>query len=323
MSELLCITNAGWSGVIEALKTTTKVLGKGSVITVNGSIPSYSNAAQMIMNDVPQILLLGGYDGFFHSAINRLRGRSKIIVVWCSNILQSELTNEIDQLNKMIDMLKNSIIDGIAFVEDGSYKSMKRTFPNLNFLYFPTVPVPRTKPFKIELDPSKFHVDIFCTPDGRKNIYNQLLAYANLAQVHVNYDKSTYVNIISKFDNVKNYGRMPIELLDQYSASVDLCSQISANESFNYVAADHMFLGVPVIASKFVPAVAETKSQLIHKYLIVQDFTSVEEIYSKVKYIKDNPSLKQELNKIVKDEINIIAHERAEILKYNYKMATK
>lgn len=314
MEELLCLTNEGWSGVVEALRTTIKVLDKGKLVTVNSSMLSCANAARTILNNPPSVLIVGGYGEFFRTIISKVSKKSKVIVLWCSNVLQSELTGEMDQLNMTINMLRDGTIYGLAFIEMGSYAAMKRAFPTLNFMYLPVVPVERAQQPKIILDPDKFHVDIFCTPDGRKNIYNQMLAYVDIAQVHVNYGKPSYASMAANFPNVVNHGRLSLEALDQYSASVNLCSQVSANESFDYVAADHMFLGTPVLASQYVPAICECTNKLIHKYLIVQDFASTAQISSKVAYLKGNKTLRMELGQMCKEDIRRIAEERSSVL---------
>jgi len=314
--KLTCITNKGWSGVVEALNTTVKIVGSGRCLWVDDDIRNNFRIFNILNEIESDIILVGGYGPIINGLINTgANKKSKVVVLWCSNILQSELTGEMDQFNMILSMLRAKRIHSLAFIEKESYVAMKNLFPKENFSYMPVVPIDRNVENKAVFPDDSFNVDVFCTPDGRKNIYNQLLALHDISKVHVNYSKPSYVNLVKNFPGIINHGRMSLSDLDTYSAGMNLCSQVSMNESFNYVAADHMYMGVPVLASRFVPAVFDTSSELIHKHLIVNNPMDTQEIKEKSLYIKNNKALNKELGEISKIEIQKI-HEirRADLL---------
>lgn len=323
MKNLTCVTHAGWSGVVAALKTTAEILGIGKCLLFDNSIQNTHRIMTEVQRALPEILLLGGYGSFIDIIIDKLHHRSTIIILWCSNLLQSELTNELGPFQHVLYLLMTHKIHGIAFIEQYSYKTMKMAYPDLSFYYLPCVPIPREVDIKTELEENSFNIDLFCTPDGRKNIYNQIMALKDIATLHVNYEKQPYIDVAKASSNIKNYGRLPQSKLDVYTSSMQLGSQVSFNESYNYVAADHMLMGIPVLASKFVPAVWNLDNDKIKKYLIVENPLSALEIQTKANYLKNNNNLRQELGNICKEETLKDAAKRKEILLENFGKITK
>jgi glycosyltransferase involved in cell wall biosynthesis len=316
MKKLTCFTFEGWHGVESGLRTTTNVLGYGSVHSITNTPAGIAHVLRTIKTEDPEILLLAGYGKLFQEIIKIRSTHSKIVVKWSSNILQSELTNEMNALAEMVELLKRGRYFGLAFNHEPSVWAMKNRYPNLNFFYMPEVPLPPKKnPTKMSLSETEFHVDLICTANGRKNIYNQLLALSGIARVHVNYSLPDYAALASQFDNVTNHGKLPNAQYDSLISSVALGCQVSANESFNYVASEHMFFGVPVLASRFVPAVFETKDAEIHKYLIVHQIDSAQEINERVKILKEDPILLAELGLRCSEEIQIISQKRQQQIK--------
>ncbi len=315
MKRLTCITFEGWNGVASGLQSTVKTLGYGSVHLVNNTPVGVSNALKALNKENPEILILGGYGKLFQELI-RIRARTtKVIVKWSSNVLQSELTNELEPLSQMLSLLKEGRYFGLGINHEPSVWGLKNLYPDLNIFYMPEVPVLKTEaPPKLLLDTKKFQLDVICTADARKNIYNQLLALHNLGAVHVNYARKDYASLASTFPSVQNHGRLPDGQYDRLIASVDLGCQVSANESYNYVAAEHMAYGVPMLGSRFVPALMDCKDADIHKYLIVEQMDSAQEIHEKAKYLRDNRSLLKELGSKCKEEIRISASHRAQQL---------
>ena len=79
--------------------------------------------------------------------------------------------------------------------------------------------------------------------------------------------------------------------------------QVSLAESFNYVAAEHMLLGVPVLTSRHVPCRAPEPR------LVVDDEHSPSAIRATLVALLDDPSLRGELGRLSREHILGVAEE--------------
>lgn len=321
---MLALTYKGWNGVEAALNTIIQTFGVGEIKFLDEGHLNIEKYFYKLNIFKYKTIIIGGYGDAVNALIEKMPPTTKIISLWCSNILQSELTRETHAMSQMIKYLANGKIFSLAFIDFNSYQTLKSLLPKLNVSYLPVFSVPTQPSVKINLpqETSNFNIDVFCTPDGRKNIINQLFILSQISTVHTNYEIEPYKLFVKTIPNVINYGRMLKENLTNYSASMDLCSQVSLNESYNYVAADHMFLGVPVLSSMFVPAIMEIDDNLIKKYLIIQDPTSMEEMRNKVNFLKNNPSLLKELGCRCKEGVAIMSKKRKQVLIKNLKRLT-
>lgn len=323
--RVLGITSKGWCGVEEAMNN---ILGVTSEMATTNLIsmshpPDVRLYRQQIIQFNPSVIIMGGYGPSFEFIFNTFRGKV-FVVLWCSNILQSEISDEMNRLNSVIEMLKGRRIRSIAFIEKNSLQIMKTYHPSLNFSYFPIFSTPKEHCEKIEFKPKDaFHVDIFCTPNGRKNIYNQVAALHEFCKIHVNYDQGIYTKSFEHMRNVINHGRFKQHELFSYIKSMNLGVQASLNESYNYVVGDHLLLGVPVLSSMFVPAIAEIDDSLIKKYLIAQDVNDINEIKEKVMFLKNNPSLMAELSERCKTGFEACCASRKAEMKINLEKIIK
>ena len=106
-------------------------------------------------------------------------------------------------------------------------------------------------------------IGCFCSPleYHRKNVLTALLAVARIgreARLHVNglTEHPFYEGVMSRLGlRVVDHGWMERAEYQDTIRTLDLGLQVSFAESFNYVTADHLVAGVPIVVSPMVPAV--------------------------------------------------------------------
>jgi glycosyltransferase involved in cell wall biosynthesis len=149
------------------------------------------------------------------------------------------------------------------------------------------------------------HCDLFCGPCPRKNLIAQMVALSSIPDLHVHTNmpqhpnnlmyenfsqKMIGVNCVShKWLSRPNYLKL--------CKSMTFGMQVSLSESFNYTAAEHMYLGVPVLMSNVSPMVKG-----LPKELIVDNPNDVVEIADKASRLM-NDDYRAEASSICKTHI--------------------
>ena len=150
------------------------------------------------------------------------------------------------------------------------------------------------------------HVDLFCSGTPRKNLFAQVAALADAdAILHVNAMNEKAVAPVAKALGVKTAKHSlprPADYL-QAIAGMTVGLQVSLAESFNYVAAEHMLLGVPVLVSRHVPC------RPADHQLTVDDEHSPAAIRAKLLPVLDDPALRDDLGAACREHITALASE--------------
>jgi len=169
--------------------------------------------------------------------------------------------------------------------------------------------VPRT-----EKTDGVIKIGLFCTPGPRKNLANQILAAAQIpnAELHVNglSQRPEFSTLMKHLDlKVVDHGWMPKEKYIQTIANMDVGIQVTFAETFNYVVADFMAQGVPIVTSYMVPIVA--RDETLHD-MAVRKADSPKEIAAKLLHITKN---RDHYGNLCLDSITKLAERNNQVIK--------
>ena len=254
----------------------------------------------------PGLCILGAWRRDYPTYIRKHR-RSDVTFAlsWHSSWSQIEQGREWGYLAKALDLLRAGLIERLfvsceetAAVVGKMGKGSVEWLPDALDTTLTDRIVPVRRPGR--------HVDLFCTGTPRKNLYPQVAALAETdAVLHVNTMNAKTVAPVAGALGVKTAGHnLPqradyLRLIGGMTAGL----QVSLAESFNYVAAEHMLLGVPVLVSRHVPC------RLPDARLVVDDEHSPAAIRAKLLPLLDDPALRDELGAACREHITILAAE--------------
>ncbi len=230
----------------------------------------------------PSMVLLGAWSPAYRPltmALGELGVR--IAVYWTSSGGQTALSSEIDKLN---EVLASEVIHHLVFSGRGLAEAFRgRTAKTADYLPLllglndePVGALAVATGRAACRDPGTAELSLFCpAPEyARKNVLNTLLALSSLRvpyHLHVNGLSSDpgYGALLERLEiPYRDHGWMAREIYEQTIGQVDLGLQLSYAETFNYVAAEHLLQGVPVVLSPMVP-VAELLSPQVRDALVV------------------------------------------------------
>jgi hypothetical protein len=226
--------------------------------------------------------IFGAWSPSYAIALRRVKGKK--IIHWASPLLQTELAGvESEYLNTILNLLNKNIIHGLWVIDKNNYEVLKRE----GVFYTPApFSVERLKEYRMK-DKDKEGVNLFTIFHPRKNVLTQL-AGATLAQeenafmLFTNGMPSMYQQFANSIGlNFYDWGFLPQTDYFSWLASSRLLLQTTLSESFCYVAAESLGLGVPVLMS---PVVAKNMGIDGGKN-VVDDISSAEEIRSLISHV--------------------------------------
>ena len=140
-------------------------------------------------------------------------------------------------------------------------------------------------------------ISLFCSPNEyrRKNILNALLALTRIKGdflLYVNGLTSTpaYKTLLDTLKiPYKDFGWMDAKDYQNIFDQIDVGLQLSFSESFNYVVADHLLKGIPIITSEAIPIMHGIPS-ILKELLVVRNEDDPQEIQEKLQFLIDYPS---------------------------------
>lgn len=278
-----------WPGVVSCLENIKKIIQEkypqANIISRNFDSPnlSFSTIKELKINP-PDILFVGGWDNRIKTIVQNTSPRTKVILMWCSPITQVELGGEMTRFFDVWNCLDTKQIDYLAIPLETDYESLKLL--NDRTVYFPiymdTKELDENKISEKETN-NKLIVDMFCAPCLRKNILTQMVALAHHKDktlLRINYSPSSsnsslYIDAAHRIvGNYENNEWLDRSLYLNKIQNSDFCMQVSLSESFNYVAAEHMYYGIPAILSDIIPYASDPRIS----GLVVENHQNIYEI---------------------------------------------
>jgi|GEM_PF-3485427 len=221
-----------------------------------------------------KIIILSGSVGVYADIINKLKGKNTIFgVYWFSSAGQAEISKE---LKILVSLLGSPVIKYKFFASEELYVGLKKYSSDIYYLPVIMADFSCVSIKKNLKNKRNIIFSLFCSQSEykRKNVLNVLLALSNLKRQYV-----LYLNGLSREDYYKSFlnrlhivyedfGFMDRAKYEKVLSQVDIGLQASFAESFNYVAAEHLIRGIPVIASNMVP-VMNVLPYNVRKMLVV------------------------------------------------------
>lgn len=199
------------------------------------------------------LVLFNGYSGNYNKLIE---ADVKKVVVWHSSLLQTQLEKEVNQVRRIKNLLDEQKIDTVFCTDRNCLKFFEGAswLPNV-YIVEPTFSD------KSLVDTEKVNISALGPSKERKNLFTILQAVMHLSddyRVHINVSDDFYDNNIKGlFDENKIVNHGWLEREDYFSLikQCNLGVQLSVGESYNFVAADHLVCGTPVICSSSIRAI--------------------------------------------------------------------
>ena len=286
----LCCVFPNFPGVREVFTNLEKVLpDQVGMINITTMAMQASEVMERLKVYKPKTVVFGAWIPMYINIMKQIRKNFpnvRIVVGWFSNFSQMEFSvnNELGIFGQLRRHMhgKDHLIDEIwmSSEEDGSFlnrtEKMIKPFP---------CPVALKEVKKASSKSNdKVKIGLFCTPGPRKNLANQLLAASQIpnAELHVNglSQRPEFSTLMKHLElKVIDHGWMAKEKYLQTIADMDIGLQVTFAETFNYVVADFMNQGIPIITSYMVPIIS--RDLTLHD-LAVKKADSPDEITSKI-----------------------------------------
>jgi len=264
----------------------------------------------------PGLCVLGGWRRDYAAYIKRHRRRPDVAFAlsWHSSWNQIEQSGEWRHLTEVFELLRGGLITKlfVSCEETAAVLSRMREgvewLPNtIDTSIAARTPANAAGPSaSLGAGRTGRDVDLFCSASPRKNIYPQLAALAGTdATLHVNHSFSAAEHEAASMLRVRVV-RHSLPKREEYYAAIARMAvglQVSLAESFNYVAAEHMLLGVPVVTSRHVPCKAPGDE------LVVDDEHSPAAIRAKLMPLLGDAALRRELAQRCREHIRALAEK--------------
>jgi len=305
-------TFSAWPGVISCLNNIKSLIEEkypeSQIKVKNFDGPNLSfSVIKELKFDPPDFLFVGGWDCNIKTIVQNTSKKTKVILMWCSPITQIDLGGEITRFFDVWNCLETKQIDYLGIPLETDCESLK--ILNKKVIYLPIYLDNKeleNNILKEKKSEEECVTDLFCAPCSRKNLLAQIVAishYENL-KLHLNYQvsPSNAIYIDAAHRMIKKYENFGWLNREEYLKKIQLSDfgmQVSISESFDYVAAEHMYYGIPVILSNVIPYSSEPSIQS----LVVNDHQNIYEISKIIKKLTEKSGYREEIGVRCKEVI--------------------
>jgi len=311
-----------WPGVLTCLNNLKSLVNEEFPdIQTSTYFPNTNRMSFQIIKDLrqnpPDILFLGGWDDNIRNILHNKSSKTKVALMWCSPMTQIDLSDESVRFQEVWRLSKEGKINWLVLPLASDFYTLSTSNANLKYMpiYMDSADLEKYKVQNVESPSDSYNADIFCAPCPRKNILNQicgLIPHKEKIHLHLNYgpsqQNSQYINFTKEiYGNFTNHGWMDRSAYLKKIQEMSFGMQVSLSESFNYVAAEHMHYGVPMIISQMSPLAKYLKPL----DLVVdnpQDSSSIENLVKKIINHEDRQSLKHSVKDVI-DKYNLDSKE--------------
>jgi hypothetical protein len=225
----------GYAGCLTSARHAAAVLGGEAHALAPGATPPTCD-----------LLVLSSWHASYEPLLD---APVRIVGRWHSPLLQGELGAEADQLGRLLELRASGRLQALAFNDPEA----ARMFDGV---HLPDVlaDAPVVEPRQLD----GVNVTLLGEPYPRKNIVVQVAAFARAAEpgwtLHLAGRADRYRRWLELMDvPFTDHGRLPHADVLGLIAACDVGLAATLSESFGYVAAEHLQLGVPVVTSVAVP----------------------------------------------------------------------
>lgn len=228
-------SHAGFAGCVTSARHAAAVLGGMAVALEEGERPPACD-----------LLVLSGWR---ESYAGLLDAAPRVVGRFHSPLLQAELSEESAVLERLLDLRAAGRLDAVAFDDAGAARAF-------DGVHLPNVLADRPAVRPRALD--GINVTLLGEPRPRKNVVVQAAAFARAAgpdwTLHLTGRAGRYAAWLDRLGVTwVDHGRLPHEELLELVAGCDAGLAATLSESYGYVVAEHLQLGVPVVTGPAVP----------------------------------------------------------------------
>ncbi len=287
----------GANQALENLQRTTGLTRHIRLASTHPDSPEIAFVGELVRTLQPRVVLFGGWSPVYQTLMQTAEhSTTRFGVYWTSSGGQTDMSQETVKLAALLES------PGIAFLALSS-RGMASALHHagIRAFYLPPTLVQLTEPSPVSGSESLL-VSLFCPPAEyrRKNILNALLALSqvvgdfSLALNGLSHDPA-YAVILARLNlRFQEWGWMAREAYEEKLWQIGLGVQLSFAESFNYVAAEHLLRGIPILASPMVP-VMDLLDDATRTQLVVTRADDVESIRERIQTLLHASLLRAEL----------------------------
>ena len=315
----ICCIFPNFPGVSEVFTNLEKVFPKKvGTIRIASMVTQATDIFEQIKMYHPKIVIFGAWIPMYIHIMKQLRKNFpeiRIVVGWFSNFSQMEFSvnNELGIFGQLRRHMQDheKLIDEIWMSSEEDGALLHKTDPLIK--PFPCPVALKDQRKRTEKSNGKIKIGLFCTPGPRKNLANQILAAAQIpnAELHVNglSQRPEFSTLMKNLDlKIVDHGWMAKDKYIQTIAEMDVGLQVTFAETFNYVVADFMNQGVPIVTSYMVPIVS--RDETLHE-MAVKKADSPDEITAKLLHMIQN---RDRFSKLCKESITKLAQRNHEVI---------
>jgi len=250
----------------------------------------------------PALVIFGAWAQGYQRLLDALPDATQAAVYWTSSTGQVDISSEAAQLERVLNhpRIRYKFFMHRAFAAALQGRGDCLELPA-------TIPV-ATRP-RVRSANAVPVISLFCSPNEyrRKNILNSILAVAMQTRPYIFYlsglsENPNYRRLLDGFGiRYRDWGWMTRQYARVLSR-VDIGLQVSFAESFNYVAAEHVQRGIPVLVSRMVPALYNMPRR-VERHCVVENPDDPLEIASKLKYLLAHPTERQSIGDIARRQL--------------------
>lgn len=309
--KILLITKSGWPGVVNYFRNVKREIDNNysnidcEYLELNHHSSSHSNVIRRLKTEKIDSIMFGGWDATIKLLVLNSSPDSKKILKWCSPVTQTELGGELNYFSEAMTFMSNGKLNNIALGLETDVDCLEKLHGS--FTHLPIFMETNELDSVVQDDSCRkegLNCDMFCAPNLRKNILAQFFALSSNPKVtlHINYGSNANVsypaiaaNVLGK---VVNHGWIPRQKYLSTIKSMDFAMQVTLSESFNYAAAEHMYMGVPVICSEALPFARDTKEI---KDIVIRRPEDLSEIRNSINKICEDDIFRKEMGEASKE----------------------
>lgn len=255
----------------------------------------------------PPLVLFGAWSPLYMEVMTALRGTGiSFGVYWTSSGGQTDMSAE---AAKLAQVLSEPAIDMLLFCHAGVAEGLRGCGKPVYYVPL-TLVEPETLAQPDDGEEKATRISLFCPPAEyrRKNILNCLMALAQVTErFHL------LVNGLSEQPDYRllmdalhlpyiDLGWMERSVYERQLQTIHLGLQLSFAESYNYVAADHLLRGIPVLASAMVP-VMDLLQPETRDALVIERADDVGAIRDRLRTLVGSPGLRRDLGMQAQGEL--------------------
>jgi len=298
--EIVSFCFGGYPGTNRQLRELSRTVGlsRHFVLTAGTqSSPETIFFGDLLLDTQPSLVIFGGWAPAYESLLNTLpQSNSLGAILWTSSPGQVDISGEARILARI---LQEPRIEFFLFASSSFGSSLNGNLKGCYELPHTLEITDDIQGFRSSNDSVQKPtiISLFCSPNEyrRKNVLNTLIALAGVKGDYLLYvngiGKSPEYEPLLQFLNIpyKDLGWMETKDYQKIFDEIDLGLQLSFSDSFNYVVADHLLKGIPVITSEAIPLMHGISNSL-KEVLVVGNEDDPQEIRKKIQALVDHPS---------------------------------